>query len=188
MDPYRVAPAPGAGLPCPRCRDAALVPRRVVDTTLDECPGCRGVFVGTAALARVTDERDPVNLALRTEACAPPLLRRWPHPTLACPCCGEGMWRKAFGWGIALETDVCAAHGMWFDGGTLPALAALAGEGALGRARLEGAARAARDRAAAARDRAAAARGPRPDRSSRAAEVEKMIATIMKTLRGCFRR
>lgn len=123
--------------PCPRC-DLPLQARAVADLVLDECGGCRGVFVDREAVDLVlADERHG-----RAQALLDALPARDHHPLsgpggrmyVKCPTCTVMMNRKLFAAGSGVVVDVCKAHGTFFDGGELPAIIEFVQAGGLARA------------------------------------------------------
>lgn len=111
--------------PCPRC-ELPLQARQVADVVVDECSGCRGLFLDAVAIDRVlADEHRG-----RAEALLATLPRSAHHPLppaggkmyVKCPSCGTVMNRKLFATGAGVVVDVCRAHGTFFDAGELPAI------------------------------------------------------------------
>ncbi len=108
--------------PCPRC-DLPLAARTISDLVVDECTGCRGMFLDDVAVHRVIDTHDHS----RAEALLAALPRGTsPHTGgrmyIKCPTCSTVMNRKLFASGSGVVIDVCKPHGTFFDAGELPAI------------------------------------------------------------------
>lgn len=121
-------PEPLGGQPttrsCPACGPLrSLTSRRLGEpaTTVLECPGCAGIWLGQEefrlALERARTVAAPAAFAgIGVDAKRPPD----PPPTggrlyRPCPVCGQLMHRRNFGRKSAIIIDTCAAHGVWFD-------------------------------------------------------------------------
>jgi Zn-finger nucleic acid-binding protein len=128
------AGAPGNDRRCPRC-SAALHALRIDDIVIDECGGCRGVFLDHAAIKRITVDRSQA----RAEVLLGVLLRVELNPVpsagqkmyLPCPVCHVVMNRRLFAAGTGVIIDVCRAHGTFFDAGELPQIIELMMNGSL---------------------------------------------------------
>jgi Zn-finger nucleic acid-binding protein len=130
---------------CPRCAGSPpLLARLIGDVLLDECSGCRGVWLDAAAVDRVVRERQASSLSpLRQmtppepelqpggpstsaiEAVAAAALPAAPTVPpgrlyIACPDCGQLMNRVNFARHSGVILDVCRGHGTWFDATELP--------------------------------------------------------------------
>jgi len=112
-------------MPCPRC-STHLRARLVGDIVIDECGGCRGLFLDHIAIQRVVTDRAQA----RAEALLGELPRHDTHVDvrpgekmyLKCPTCQTIMNRKQFATGAGVIVDVCRKHGTFFDVGELPAI------------------------------------------------------------------
>jgi Zn-finger nucleic acid-binding protein len=112
-------------MPCPRCT-TNLSARLVGDIVIDECGGCRGLFLDHVAIERVITDRAQA----RAEALLGVLPRHETHVDvrpgekmyLKCPTCKTIMNRKQFATGAGIIVDVCRKHGTFFDVGELPAI------------------------------------------------------------------
>jgi Zn-finger nucleic acid-binding protein len=129
--------APYGDRPCPRCA-SALSARRVGDIVIDECGGCRGVFLDHVAIQRVVVDRAQARAEAllgalpRSEiSAAPPAGQKM---YLRCPLCSAVMNRKQFATGAGVIIDVCRAHGTFFDAGELPLIIDFVMNGGLDRA------------------------------------------------------
>lgn len=116
---------PAGTRPCPRC-ELPLQARQVAGVVIDECSGCRGLFLDATAIGRVlADEHRE-----RAEALLAALPRFEHHPLppaggkmyIKCPTCSTLMNRKLFATGAGVVVDVCRTHGTFFDAGELPAI------------------------------------------------------------------
>ena len=111
--------------PCPRC-ELPLEGRQVSDLVIDECSGCRGLFLDDVAIQRVLEDQGQT----RAEALLAALPRVEHHPLpragakmyIKCPACSTVMNRKLFATGSGVIVDVCRKHGTFFDAGELPAI------------------------------------------------------------------
>ena len=116
--PYREVREPDAVMRCPGCRYERLEPIAVADAELLTCAACGGAFVPAPLLARITDARDPIAIALLDE----PRVSRSPRPPnrrIPCPSCREPMAERPFGPRCEVLVDECRLHGVWFERGAL---------------------------------------------------------------------
>lgn len=108
---------------CPRC-EQQLGPRLVQDVVIDECMGCRGLFLDQTAIQRIITERQQARAEALLGALPRPenlALHRPGHKLyVKCPICSQVMNRKLFAAGAGVIIDVCRAHGTFFDAGELP--------------------------------------------------------------------
>ena len=123
-------------MPCPRCV-TLLRPRMVGDLLIDECPGCRGLFLDHVAIKRVVTDRQQA----RAEALLGSLPKHAVHEVasqtkmyLKCPMCHVVMNRKQFAAGSGVIIDVCKTHGTFFDVGELPQIIEFVMQGGLEKA------------------------------------------------------
>jgi Zn-finger nucleic acid-binding protein len=124
-------------LPCPRCSQP-LRARMVGDIVIDECGGCRGLFLDQIAIRRVITDRAQA----RAEALLGALPKAETHVNvrpgekmyLKCPSCQALMNRRQFATGAGIVVDVCRKHGTFFDVGELPAIIDFVMQGGLEKA------------------------------------------------------
>lgn len=99
-----------AGCRCPRCPEAVLVATKREGHELLACRHCGGAFVSA-------------NVGLRLMAVlkpdVPPAHAHGPRSP--CPVCRKVM-RLVLASRAGVEVDVCATHGVWFDGDDLAAV------------------------------------------------------------------
>jgi Zn-finger nucleic acid-binding protein len=121
---------------CPRCEDEQqLVARLVGDTLLDECPGCHGVWLDSAAVERIVQERRQAS-AHAVMGIAKPDRMVKDEPArgklyVKCPDCDTVMNRINFGRRSGIIVDVCRSHGTWFDAEELPRIVEFVMKGGL---------------------------------------------------------
>ena len=111
---------------CPRC-GAPMENRPGVTVS---CPACYGVFVAREDVASVVQSLEAGSVAVElgnAYRAAPVLDSARAADTevryLRCPICAKPMNRKRLIKRLDLTADICAAHGMWFDGGELHRIA-----------------------------------------------------------------
>jgi Zn-finger nucleic acid-binding protein len=110
-------------MPCPRC-DTLLAGRLVGDVLIDECGKCHGLFLDHVAIKRVVLDRQQARAeSLLGALPKQPIQRLAPSDKMyvKCPMCHVVMNRKQFAAGSGVIIDVCKTHGVFFDGGELPA-------------------------------------------------------------------
>ena len=88
---------------CPKCDDAALVPRKVkgAGTELDRCPSCKGLWFDDGELG-----------APGPSPRVPPQAKR---RDLACPRCGEPLYTCCYPGTVVLVERCKACAGTWLD-------------------------------------------------------------------------
>jgi Zn-finger nucleic acid-binding protein len=113
---------------CPR--DGADLEGRIYEANIeiDECPTCRGTFLGQGELERIQaavekehhhELAQPVD-SVREEMAAE---REEALPLVRCPRCGQSMERRRYGLGSQTVIDACPqGHGLWLDRGELEEL------------------------------------------------------------------
>ncbi|MCE9578182.1 MAG: zf-TFIIB domain-containing protein [Deltaproteobacteria bacterium] len=143
--PYREVREPDAAQLCPICAHERLEPVAIADAELPSCAACGGVFVPVPLMARVTDARDPIAIALLDEPRA--RVSGDTHRRLACPRCRATMGERPVAPGAAVLIDECTAHGVWFDRGELREVASFVASGGFLRGELAAAAARARAQA-----------------------------------------
>lgn len=133
MSPYREAPPPARV--CPRC-SGGLRRRALADVHVEECPGCKGVFVEIGLIPRIVDALDLGGEVMSTyPRGAVPMAVEPQGPTyLKCPRCSGIMNRRLFATGAQVIIDRCIEHGIWFDAAELRAVADFAAGGGMERA------------------------------------------------------
>lgn len=111
---------------CPRCEES-LGPRLVGDIVIDECMGCRGMFLDQVAVKRIVTDRQQARAEALLGALpnlenreALPELRAGGKLYIKCPVCKVVMNRKLFASGTGIVVDICRTHGTFFDTGELP--------------------------------------------------------------------
>jgi Zn-finger nucleic acid-binding protein len=125
-----------ADMPCPRC-ETHLRPRLVGDLCIDECPGCRGLFLDHVAIKRIVIERQQARADALLGALPKHAVQEVGQQTkmyLKCPTCRVVMNRKQFAAGAGVIIDVCKTHGTFFDVGELPQIIEFVREGGLEKA------------------------------------------------------
>lgn len=121
--------------PCPRC-DQKLSPRLVDDLVIDECMGCRGIFLDHVAIQRTITDRRQARAEALLGALPQTISVDKPAPGkmyIKCPICRVVMNRKLFAAGSGVIVDVCRSHGTFFDVGELPRIIQYVQEGGLDR-------------------------------------------------------
>jgi len=105
-----------SGLECPRCH-AGLNRVCVGDTEMQECPKCEGLWVDTATLQRIQNDREQQAAVLGTAAplAYPGGMVESEVRYIYCPVCGEFMSRINFAKCSGVIVDVCKPHGTWLD-------------------------------------------------------------------------
>lgn len=134
----------GSARTCPQCRtplDAVSASRR----SLLDCARCGGQFVTHMHLRELLEHRDRLGRAL-TQKLRPENPLEQPIVYRPCPTCAALMNRKNFGMASGIIVDVCALHGIWFDGGELAGVLRFVASGGLERQRHSDAERRALDR------------------------------------------
>ena len=115
------APVPRAGplasaFPCPRC-GAVAAERRAGECLVFPCVTCGGVWVDNAVSQRLVRANEPKAVATAEEVARFAVRPVSTRPALACPACHAALRRVVV---AAIELDVCATHGTWFDRDELP--------------------------------------------------------------------
>jgi Zn-finger nucleic acid-binding protein len=106
--------------------------------SLQECPGCDGLWLDRDAFERLCAERASQAAVLaHREHGTPARPARPPGPIRyrRCPRCGKFMNRVNFARHSGVVLDVCRDHGLFFDRGELHDLVAFIQGGGLDRAR-----------------------------------------------------
>ncbi len=130
------AGATHADMPCPRC-STLLRGRMINDLLIDECPGCRGLFIDHVAIKRVVMDHEHVRADALLGALPKQEVRELGSSEkmyLKCPTCHVVMNRKQFATGAGVIIDVCRSHGTFFDVGELPRCIEFVMSGGLARA------------------------------------------------------
>ncbi|HEU0029802.1 MAG TPA: zf-TFIIB domain-containing protein [Kofleriaceae bacterium] len=118
---------------CPRC-DQPLGARLVDDIVVDECMGCRGLFLDHVAIQRlITDRRQARAESLLGALPTTITYDRQPPGKMyvKCPVCRVVMNRKLFAAGSGVIIDMCRKHGTFFDVGELPKIIEFVMQGGL---------------------------------------------------------
>jgi len=124
--------APGSTHACPRCRQA-LARIAVGKTTLEECPGCGGLWSDRAALERMLTDAEAQAAVQGRPAGATlvPSAQRY----VPCPECARLMNRVNFARCSGVIVDVCRQHGTWLDRDELQRIVGFVRQGGLTQAR-----------------------------------------------------
>lgn len=119
-------------LMCPHCNitmDKVLE----IESILDHCPECGGVWCEDNELEEITRERD---VFLRDDI-PRKFVKKRPEDVvkyIKCPQCQEPMNRMNFGKISGIIVDVCPNHGIWLDSGELEEIRAFIANGGLNKA------------------------------------------------------
>jgi Zn-finger nucleic acid-binding protein/ribosomal protein L40E len=125
---FRPEPLPvdGQARPCPACA-TSMPPSQVAGIALNECPGCRGLWVPgdhfDALVRRATRahaERPAGEEPPRVQS-GNPLSQRVQYRR--CPDCEHFMLRSNYRRSSGIILDRCAAHGTWLDADELEQVA-----------------------------------------------------------------
>lgn len=122
---------------CPACPDEFLETYLIEDHSVDQCPGCKGVYLDVTTLERVVEDRrslraESVLGKYVQESSRPPDSQSSKRPMyLRCPDCEVVMNRRLFATGSGIVIDVCRHHGTWFDAGELPEMVEFVSKGGL---------------------------------------------------------
>jgi len=110
-------PATATDLGCPRCGNT-LFEGEASKVRLLGCGGCGGIWLDneSAQRALATFDRKVGELSARAATNASAALAV--EPRVACPMCRKAMPRVRVP-KTAIDLDVCATHGTWFDRGEL---------------------------------------------------------------------
>ena len=103
---------------CPVCKTPDLQPHRVGDVDVDHCPTCRGWWLDSLELERIT-ALNPREIR-RADSTAAVSQREAPSP-LACPRCGGGQLIRLNSLdrpGTVLDSCTLC-YGVWADAGEL---------------------------------------------------------------------
>ena len=101
---------------CPRCSEE-LQSTNAGTVQVEECPGCKGLWIGDDELRRLKDEVDPDLRWMDFEL--------WEHPDrfhvsatpVGCPNCGRQIAAIDYG-DTGIEVDYCThCRGVWVDSG-----------------------------------------------------------------------
>jgi Zn-finger nucleic acid-binding protein len=115
IDVQALAALPAESL-CPRCK-GSLRTRAVGATSVIECQGCGGLWLGHAAFEGLCQRTDEGKLVARSMPAAQ--VRRADVTEsvayLPCPTCRQLMNRKNYGGVSGVILDVCREHGVWLD-------------------------------------------------------------------------
>jgi Zn-finger nucleic acid-binding protein len=108
---------------CPRCGET-LGARLVEDIVVDECMGCRGLFLDQVAVKRIVTDRAQARAEALLGAIpkleSPSAIPANGKLYIKCPVCQVVMNRRLFAAGSGIIVDVCRTHGTYFDAGELP--------------------------------------------------------------------
>jgi len=119
---------------CPDC-DLPLLKYALGDLPVEQCRGCKGVFVERQDLEGLYADRWESQVGYTTDSRTPPKVSvREDVRYRRCPRCSRLMRHRLLGTrrgGVIV--DICAQHGTWFDRGELQKAAWLACSGSLAR-------------------------------------------------------
>jgi Zn-finger nucleic acid-binding protein len=118
---------------CPACA-GGLAPVEAADAAALRCPGCGGLWLEPATLARLTAEAVEPGAALPEGV---PPSRQWAPPEVKpeevryrrCPTCDDVMNRVNFARVSGVILDVCRRHGAFLDAGELERIRAFLAAG-----------------------------------------------------------
>ena len=110
---------------CPRCK-MPLASSKLDGIAADRCENCHGMWISRKAFRGAAEEADEDSGWLAFELWQDAERFRGVPGDLACPRCGKGMPRLAYG-DAKVHVDVCAdCEGAWLDAdGLEPTVAAL---------------------------------------------------------------
>ncbi len=104
-------------LPCPHC-SKPMEKVEEIESVLDVCPDCEGMWCENDTLAEITRERDVYK---RDDI--PRKFIRKPPPSeftyIKCPICAKVMNRMNFARLSGIMIDICIRHGIWLDAGEI---------------------------------------------------------------------
>jgi len=101
-------------MPCPRCAQS-LFEGRAGDVAVHGCGACGGIWLDNEGSRRITERRDARIVELAERASRHATAKPETHASgIPCPVCASAMTRVRAR-RAAIELDVCAAHGTWFD-------------------------------------------------------------------------
>jgi Zn-finger nucleic acid-binding protein len=122
-------------LTCPACQEP-MSRYRGHPGELHDCSSCAGQFLDHELLRQLLDRRQVLGrCSLSRTRKARSVLGEVKY--LPCPECRATMNRRNFAGASGIIVDVCHQHGIWFDGGELPAVLSFVESGGLARARAE---------------------------------------------------
>jgi Zn-finger nucleic acid-binding protein len=108
---------------CPRCsKPLATTPYEGI--TVDECAGCKGVWVDDGELRAILDLRDKTFTSQEIGAVkgisqnAFGALKE-EKGKVGCPKCSAAMTQVNYAGSTGIVLDRCASHGLWFDASEL---------------------------------------------------------------------
>lgn len=119
-------------LACPHC-DVIMDKVMEIESIIDHCPECGGVWCENNELEEITRERD---IFLRDDI-PRKFVRKRPEEEvkyIKCPICHEEMNRINFGKISGIIVDVCGNHGIWLDSGELEEIRAFIANGGIDKA------------------------------------------------------
>jgi Zn-finger nucleic acid-binding protein len=105
-------------LPCPRCKDNALLEVSLAETKVFECADCHGLWVEASTFESICTDRERQSVVLGSASAAfTPGQRNLEKKIqyVRCPTCTQLMHRVNFAKYSGVIVDVCKAHGTWFD-------------------------------------------------------------------------
>jgi len=118
---------------CPGCR-AQMTEVSVGDTSMLECPRCRGTWVDAPTFEHICASHEAQAAVIHHTAPAPPRTSA-EFSYRKCVACGTMMNRLNFGRLSGTVVDVCRGHGTFLDAGELHAIVRFIQGGGLDRAR-----------------------------------------------------
>jgi Zn-finger nucleic acid-binding protein len=138
INPQSLNPA-ASDLNCPRCA-CALRPRTFETVSLQECPSCAGLWLGSQTFEAICNQRETQAIATqgldahhgrkRFELSESQKVKYVP-----CPVCRELMNRRNFAQISGVVIDTCKMHGIWLDNQELGQIVKFIQGGGLDKAR-----------------------------------------------------
>ncbi len=119
-------------LQCPHC-NVIMDKVMEIESIIDHCPECGGVWCEGHELEEITRERD---VFLRDDISRKFIKKRPENVVkyIKCPICNQEMNRMNFGKISGIIVDVCSDHGIWLDSGELEEIRAFIANGGIDKA------------------------------------------------------
>jgi len=125
-------PATMKDLLCPHC-DIVMEKVMEIESIIDFCPNCEGIFCENDELEEITRERDVYKM---DDIPRKFLRKNLPEAVkyIKCPVCQKVMNRVNFKGISNVIIDVCYDHGVWLDSGELEEIRAFIANGGIDKA------------------------------------------------------